>query len=327
MLASFVIVVVLSGAVSAATNRQCPGGYSHGSQMDVGRYWYECNNGQMIPKGCLTEEGRRVNLDQTFDNNEFRMQCVMGTDGYLTVVYKACVFHNSEHDVNSQWDDGVGFYTCVKNGANVRVTMLGCVDQGRPTKFDDRVVKNDFIYQCLKSTDGTPRMQKVGCVQDGRKYNIGEQYEGSKFWYTCTDGGSKVVGCMFESQRLRDGDHFTRDDMMYSCKVTETGAELEPFACLAREENGAAVERRVGCFWVEGDHEYTCKVGSDNRVSKTKTQCVYHSPRGGYIKIQPGCITSAEDSAVGCRDSGSGSLRLETHSADQIDRIPGLGRC
>lgn len=326
MFASFVLCMAMA-SVSASGTRQCPGGYSHGSQMDVGRYWYECNNGQMIPKGCLTEEGRRVNTDQTFDNKDYRMQCVMGSDGYLTVIYKACVQRGAEHDVNSQWDDGTAYYTCVKDGSNVRVNVLGCVDQGRTTKFDERVAKGDFIYQCKKSTDGTPQMQKVGCLQDGRKYTIGEQYDGQKFWYTCTDSGSKIVGCMFESQRLRDGDHFTRDDMMYSCKVTEQGAELEPFACLAREENGNAVERRVGCFWVEGEFEYTCKADSNNRASKTKTQCVYHGPRGGYIKIQPGCVQLAEDVAVGCKDQGSGSLRLETYSADQIDRISGLGRC
>jgi len=327
MLTVSLVLTIVIGSVNGAGNRQCPGGYSHGSQMDVGRYWYECNNGQMIPKGCLTEEGRRVETDRTFDNKDYRMQCVMGSDGYLTVIYKACVLNGAEHDVNSQWDDGNAYYTCVKDGSNVRVSMLGCMDQGRTTKFDERVAKGDFIYQCKKSTDGTPRMQKVGCIQDGQKYNIGEPFSGSKFWYTCTDSGSKVVGCMFESQRLRDGDHFTRDDMMYACKVTEQGADLEPFACLARDENGAAVERRVGCFWVEGEFEYTCKAGSDNRVSKAKTQCVYRGPRGGYIKIQPGCITLAEDVAVGCKDLGSGSFRLETYSADQIDRISGLGRC
>jgi hypothetical protein len=294
--------------------------------MDVGRYWYECKDGQMIPKGCLTEEGRRVDVGNTFDTKEYRMQCLMGSDGYLTVIYKACVLQGGEHDVGSQWDDGAAFYTCVKEGNNVRVTMLGCVDQGRPMKFDERVAKGDFIYQCKKSSDGKPTMNKVGCVHEGRKYTIGETFDGPKFWYTCTDSGSKIVGCMFESHRLLDGDHFTSNDMMYTCKVTSNGAELEPFACLARE-NGAPVERRVGCFWVEGDFEYTCDVGKDNKVAKIKTKCVYSGPQGGFIKVQPGCVQLAQTVAVGCRDSGAGSLRMETYSADQIDRLSGLRKC
>lgn len=322
----FLIAAFYASANAGSGNRQCPGGYSHGSQMDVGRYWYECKDGQMIPKGCLTEEGRRVDVDNTFDTKEYRMQCLMGPDGYLTVVYKACVLQGSEHDVGSQWDDGTAAYTCVKEGNNVRVTMLGCIDQGRPMKFEERVAKGEFIYQCKKSTDGTPKMNKVGCVHEGRKYNIGESFEGPKFWYTCTDSGSRVVGCMFESQRLRDGDHFTRDDMMYSCRVTDAGADLEPFACMAHE-NGAPVERRVGCSWVEGDYEYKCEVGNDNRVAKIKKTCNYRGPTGGNIKVQPGCILLVDPFAAGCHDSGSGSLRLETYSADMIDRIPGLRRC
>lgn len=325
----FVVLVAAfyaSAFAGSSGNRQCPGGYSHGSQMDVGRYWYECNDGQTIPKGCLTEEGRRVDVGNTFDTNDYRMQCQLGPDGYLTVTYKACMLQGGEHDVGTQWDDGSAFYSCVREGNNVRVTMLGCVDQGRTMTFDERVAKGDFIYQCKKSSDGKPVMNKVGCVHEGRKYNIGETYEGPKFWYTCTDSGSKIVGCMHGSQRLRDGDHITENDMMSTCRVTSDGAEFEAFACLARE-NGAPVERRVGCFWVEDDFEYTCKVGDDNKVAKVKVQCVYSAPQGGKLNVRPGCALLADTVAVGCRDSGSGSLRMETYSADQIDQLPGLRRC
>lgn len=321
------LIAAVCALVSGETrgNRRCPGGYAHGSQMDVGRYWYECNDGQMLPKGCLSDDGRRVETGETFDTKENRMQCVMGPDGFLTIIYKACVFQGGEHDVGSQWDDGTAFYTCVKDGSNVRVTMLGCVDQGRPMKFDDRVAKGDFIYQCKKSSDGSPKMNKAGCVYEGRKYNIGETYEGSKFWYTCTDSGSKVVGCMFETHRLQDGDRFTKDDMVYACKVLSDTATIEPFACIAHE-NGASIERRIGCFWTEGDFEYTCKA-ENNKLSRSPTQCAYRGPQGGFFKVQPGCVVLAETTAVGCRESGPNSLRLETYAGDQIDRLSGLRRC
>lgn len=319
-------VVYLASNVVASENRQCPGGYSHGTQVDMGKYWYECRDAQMVPKGCLADNGRRVDIGGTYDTNDYRLQCVLGSDGYLTVTYQACIQKGSGREVGSQWDDGVAFYNCVKEGSNVRVVMLGCVDQGRPLKLDERVAKGDFVYQCKRATDGTPKLNKVGCIFEGRKYMIGEQFEGPKFWYTCTDSGSKVVGCMYESHRLVDGDHFTSGDMMYTCKVTSDSAILEPFACLARE-NGAAIERRVGCFWVEGDFEYTCKSDSNNKISKVQTQCLYRAPQGGAFKITPGCVRRAEHLAVGCVDSGSGNLRLETHSADQIDRLPGLRQC
>jgi hypothetical protein len=247
-------------------NRQCPGGYAHGTQIDMGKYWYECRDAQMVPKGCLSEDGRRVEVGSTYDTKDYRVQCVLGSDGFLTTIYKACVLKGGEHDVGSQWDDGSATYTCVKEGNNVRVIMLGCVDQGRPMKFDERVAKGDFMYQCKKAGDGTPTLNKVGCVKDGRKYNIGETVLGDKFWYTCTDSGVKVVGCMFQSQKLLSGDHFTSGDAMYECKVTVGSAHFEAFACVSHT-GGSAIERKVGCFWSEGDIEYTCKDEGNNNLA------------------------------------------------------------
>jgi len=319
-------------ADESSGNRKCPGGYSHGTQMDIGKYWYECRDGQVVPKGCLADDGHRVDLDSTFDTKQYRMKCVLGSDGFLTVNYKACMLQGAEHDVGSQWDDGVAYFTCVKEGENVRVITLGCVDQGKPMKLDDRVAKGDFIYQCKKSTDGTPKMNKVGCVQDGKKYNIGETFEGPKFWYTCTDSGAKIVGCMYESHRLSSGDHFTKDDMMYTCKVDGENTDFVPFACLQREESGVSIDRKVGCFWVEGHgseaFEYTCKVDSNNKVAKVQTQCVYRASQGVF-KLQPGCAQLATDITVGCvQDNSSGKMRIETYSADRMDQLPsGLRKC
>jgi len=270
---SFVLIAAYCASNVVADSRQCPGGYDDGAQMEMGKYWYECRDAQMVPKGCLSEDGRRVEIDSTFDTKEFRMQCVLGSDGFLTLNYKACVHSGNGRDIGSQWDDGSAFYTCVREGNNVRVTMLGCVDQGKPLRFDDRVAKGDFMYDCKKSASGTPTLNKAGCVFEGRKYNIGETIEGSKYWYTCTDSGAQVVGCMHAGQKLRDGDHITDTDMMVTCKVTSSGASMEPFACLARDDNGVAIERQVGCFWTEGNNEYTCTV-SGGKVAKTLVRSI-----------------------------------------------------
>lgn len=335
-----IALALASSSVFADTkssgNRSCPGGYENGKQMDIGRYWYECKDGQVVPKGCLTspEDGnRRIEIDATFDTNQNRMQCVLNSDGFLSVIYKACVSKGTERDVGAQWDDGTAYFTCVQVGDNnVHVVTLGCIDQGKPMKLDDRVAKGDFIYQCRKATDGTPKMNKVGCIQNGKKYNIGETFEGPKVWYTCTDSGSKIVGCMYQSHRLSDGDHYTENDMMFSCKVRgDDTTGFEAFACLQREESGASIERKVGCSWVEGKgpiaYEYTCKDEGNKKVSKVQSQCVYRASQG-TLKLQPGCVQLANDVAVGCiQDSSSGKLRLETYKADQIDSLPGLRQC
>jgi hypothetical protein len=314
---------------SSGGNRQkrdsCPGGYSDGTQMDIGRYWYQCKNGQVVPKGCLSEDGRRVEIDDTFDTKQFRVKCVMGGDGYLTVTIKSCIHQGSNRDVGDQWDDGTAYYTCVKDGSNVRVAMLGCVNQGNPLKFDDRVAKSDFIYQCKKSTDGTPILNKVGCVFEGRKYNIGDSFDGSKSWYMCSENGAKVVGCLHESHRLETNDRITKSDMVYNCKVNDDSTEFVPYACIMRD-GGSTIEKKPGCFWTEDSYEYTCRENG-SKLSKVQTQCVYTADRGSF-KVQPGCITVADTIAVGClQDSSSGKLTLQTYSADNVDNVPGLRKC
>lgn len=327
VMATFAINVIIADPIRSKGT--CPGGKSNGDQFNEGRYWYECKDGQVMPKGCLDEKDNRVDIDATYDTTNYRMQCVKGDDGFLTLIYKACMSNGAEHDVGDQWDDGSAFYTCVKEGNNLRVITLGCVDQGKQMKLDERMAKGDFIYQCRKNSDGKPTMNKVGCVYNGKKYNIGETFENAKYWYTCTEKGAEVDGCMYQGHRLQNGDHFTKDDMMFACSVTGEGTKLEPFACLQREENGANIERKVGCFWVEGTgseaYEYTCK--SDNsQVAKVKTQCVYRGQQG-IFKVQPGCISMAGDIAVGCIDNGDGKIQLKTYAADQIDNVPGLKKC
>lgn len=310
---------------------QCPGGYGEGEQRDIDNYWYECRNGQVIPKGCLTEgDRRRIEIDATFDTKQFRMQCVKNSDGYLSIVYKSCVHQGVGRDVGAEWDDGVALFGCVREKNSVRLVTLGCVDQGHQMKLDDRTAKGDFVYQCKKSTDGTPQVDKVGCVLNGHKYTIGETYEGDKVWYTCTDKGSKAVGCMFESRRLQSGDLATTGDQRYTCKLNDDSAVFEPYACLQTDE-GSPIERKIGCFWVEGRgseaYEYTCKADSSNKLSKVQTHCVYHSDQGTF-KVDPGCVQLASTIAVGClQDSGSGKLTLGTYSASQIDSLPGLRKC
>lgn len=328
---SLIVVAVLAGNTFAdkKSSGTCPGGYDNGAQMDIGRYWYECKDGQVVPKGCLTEDQppRRVEIDGTYDTKQYRMKCQLGEDGFLTVIFKACMLDGAEHDVGSQWDDGTAFFTCVKAGSNVRVITLGCVDQGRPLKIDERVAKGDTIFQCRKSTDGTPTLNKVGCVFDGKKYNIGETIEAPKAWYTCTDSGAKIMGCMYNSHKLQGSDHIDDGDVRYSCRVNDEETFFVPFACLQREENGLVIERRVGCFWVEGNHEYTCKDGGSRKADKVQTQCVYFSQKGGAFKLRPGCARVVENQAIGCLEQ-SGKLTMQTYSADLIDSLPGgLRQC
>jgi hypothetical protein len=326
---SFFLIAALYAIVPSSGADSCPGGYSEGTQMDQGRYWYECRNGKMTPKGCLAEDGHRVEIGGTFDTAQYRVKCVQGSDGFMTMVFQACVFHGSAHEVASQWDDGTAFHTCVREGNNVRVITLGCVDQSRPVKLDERVAKGDFIYQCKKATDGTPTMNKVGCVHEGRKLNIGETLNGPKVWYTCTDSGLQIIGCMYNSNRMGDNDYYAQGDYMYTCKVDGERTGFVQHSCVTTE-NGVTIEKKMGCLWSEDrgsqTFEFTCKDLGSGKLAKVQTQCIYKAPQGQF-KIPPGCVRSSGTIAVGCLDSGSGELRTETYSVDSIDRLPGLRQC
>lgn len=269
LIAAALLAVIVFAHESSGT---CPGGVENGKRVNQGRYWYECQDSQLVPKGCLTEDRdpRQIEIGGTFDTDQYRMQCVKGSDGFLTIVIKACVSKGTEHDVGSQWDDGTAFYTCVKEGNNARVITLGCVDQGRPLKIDDRVAKGDFIYQCRKSSDGTPTLNKVGCVVDGQKYNIGETIASSDSWYTCTDSGAKVVGCMYGGNKLKWHDTYDSGDVRFICKVADNKGHFAAFACL-QHDGGAVIERKIGCSWTEGDTEYTCRDDGD-KATKVPTR-------------------------------------------------------
>jgi hypothetical protein len=319
--------LALSANAKPTEDGKCPGGYSPGTKVDIGSYWYECRDGKMIPKGCVTD-GKRADIGGTFDLAETRMQCVLGPDGFLTVVPKSCLQNGQERQVATHWDDGQAFYACVKDGPNnLRVRMLGCVDQGRQIDFDDKVAKGDYSYQCKKGADGKPKMNIVGCVKDNKKYAIGETFETSALWYTCTNSGVKCVGCVHDGNRMKDGDRYTVGDVEYRCAVDGDETAILPFSCIQHDQNGAVVERRIGCHWEEGQYEWTCKRMPDNKTAvKVQTRCNYKMAQGSLL-IEPGCLKIVDQTAIGCKQGSDGQLSIQLVPADQVGQTSGLRKC
>jgi len=241
----------------------------------------------------------------------------------LTLVYKGCSVNGQPKDIGSTWQDGVVIYTCVKDGNNVVIAPSGCVDQGTPAKLDARVAKGDYVYECRKGSDGKPTMNKVGCTYQGQNYNIGQTFNGPTVWYACTDRGPDPVGCMHGGQQMRDGDHYIQGGLALVCKVTGNGAEFEAFACIDDGDTANILDRKVGCFWEEGDFEFTCKDMGGNKLAKVKTRCIYHGSEGKF-SVNPGCVQPLPSGAgIGCVDNG-GSLSIQTFSSADSS---GLGRC
>jgi len=143
----FAVVVALSlGAPSKACQ--------DGETVEKGRYWYTCQGGVLVMKGCLSEKHARLNNHDTFKSNGFVFECVESNGGF-TFKYKGCVAENGEeHMAGDSWQDDNYWYTCTAEGDHVKIDIKGCVDGGKRLNPDDTVFKADLKYVCKRYDGG-----------------------------------------------------------------------------------------------------------------------------------------------------------------------------
>lgn len=244
----------------------CPGGLSEGQEQVDGYFRYRCVNGQREAAGCQSEKGDQVPIGGTFVHLDSQVVCQKGADGSLTLGNGGCAQGGVAKAVGETWTEGNSVLSCVQDGTSARIVTVGCVEDGTQFKLDDTLAKGESLVKCKKSVGGAA-MDKAGCVDGGNQYSIGQTFSGPEYWYTCTDKGKVVSGCVKNGQQLKSGDHVNEGDAAYACRVTADRAYMEPFACLG--ENGvASVDRRVGCFWNEGGVSYTCKDIGGGKLAK-----------------------------------------------------------
>jgi len=308
--------------------------------VELGRYWYECRDGQLVPKGCLNDDGVRIEILGTYEssNKNYKLQCVVDSSGYLAFVYKSCMYNGQEHQPGEAWEDGKYYYTCDREADYLRINPAGCMDEGNRVPLSTRVTKGDFIYECRKSVNGTCSMCPVACTKFGREYTIGDSFEIDNLWYTCTNSDGpgkgpisiKCIGCLGnDKERLKDGDRFFKNDVVYECTVRDQEAGVRAVGCVQRNENGLSIERRLGCYWTEGDgqyqYEWTCQVSNDTvGAIKVQRRCTYKLQQGTY-SIDPGCYQIADKTAIACMKGSGGTLTLRTYQIDQIGEITAQG--
>jgi hypothetical protein len=335
---SFCLLVFVSAAFGEETapylRKRCPGGHEEGATATVGRYWYECRDGQLVPKGCLDDQRNRIGIGASYDtlSRTFRMQCVLDSNGYLAFTYKSCLVDGREYGPGQEWEDSRYFYRCDREGEYLQINTAGCMDEGRRVTIQERVVKGSFVYQCRRSSVGTCSMCPVACMKYGHEYAIGESFDADNLWYTCAqDGGRlmiKAVGCLNDrKERTKDGDRYFKDDVVFECQVREDQVGARPVGCVQRDEKGTAIERRLGCYWIEGNapyqYEMTCKEEGTNRAVKVQSRCNYKSPRGTYL-LDGGCYQVADQEVVACKKVND-QLTLRVVPFAQISQITAEG--
>jgi len=329
-------VAILARSASSAPldekNQECPDGSPNGAQLERGRFFYECRNGEILPKGCMTEELKKIDIGQTSDKKTYRVQCKLGSDNLLTLEAVACLFQGREHRIDEQFDDGTNFYTCKKDAsAGLKTINLGCLDQqGKRVNLNEKIEKDDFVMVCNETVNNGARLMPVGCLKEGRQYNVGESFEIGQFWYNCTRTGRekvavKISGCVANGKRLNDGDRFFDKDVIYECAIdSSTKRDVRTIGCVQRDENGEIVERRLGCTWIEGQepfqYEFSCQQDGSNSAKKIQVRCNY-KVAGGVYNIEAGCYRSIDKAAFGCqRDTSTNNLKLQSFQGENAEK-------
>lgn len=310
---------------------RCPGGYEEGAEATLGRYFYQCRDGTLEPKGCISDQGRRVELYQTSDMvNSYRLQCVLDSRGFATFDYKSCLYEGREYGVNERWSDDRYIYACLKEGDHLRMIVDGCMYQGREIGINEKVRHINFVYQCKQSENGTCSMCPVGCVSSNQEYMIGDSYEENQYWYTCVNLNGHITikpnGCVNDGKRFQNGDHFLRNDATYECQIVNDAGSEKLVGCVARDEQGNTVEKRLGDTWTDGGLDYACKNDPGvGRIMKVPIRCNYRSANG-VIQVEPGCYRIQEGSAIGCyKEPGRNDMMVKIYRSDAIGRAASLG--
>jgi hypothetical protein len=316
----------------------CPDGSPNGAQLERGRFFYECRDGNIVPKGCMTDELKKIDIGSSFDKKNFRLTCTLGSDNLLALEATACLHQGQEHKVDSQWEDSANFYVCKRDGKDLRTVNQGCIDQGKRVNLNEKINKDDSVMVCNETVNNGAKLLPAGCVKEGREYNVGDSFEVGTFWFTCTRYGrekvvAKPAGCVNNGKRLNDGDRFFDQDVIHECRIDADKQEVITTGCVQRDEKGEIVERRLGCTWVEGQapfqYELACQKDEANKsAKKVQVRCNYNAG-GGVYNIEPGCFRTIEKAAFGCQKDGSG-LKLQSFQGDNAEQAAqgaGLHAC
>jgi len=307
----------------------CQGLGENGALIDSGYVYFLCQDGQLVPKGCVTREQKRVEIGQTVDYRQSRLSCDLNGKQLPSLTPKACVSQGQEHAFGSNFNDDKAMYTCEQGTDEAKITAVGCADAGKAVKYSEKVTKEDGVYVCDQASG---RLVKSGCVKDGKEFNLGDSFDVGSTWYNCTRGGPKASGCVNNGKRLNDGDRYHDNDIIYECFIENEKNAVRVAGCV-QQDNSNIVERRLGCFWVEGpeplQYEWTCKKSADGlTASKEQVRCQYRVSKGVY-SIEPGCYRQIDKAVFGCVKNGQ-TLNLQSFQGDDAEKAAsgaGLHAC
>ncbi|MFH4973810.1 hypothetical protein AB6A40_000519 [Gnathostoma spinigerum] len=330
LLSSLCIIITLSFA--AYDRRRCWSSgnnvparwWEDGSMIDRGKFWYICNSGELKPMGCFSSTNERMEIGQSYTQNEYEMRCDLDPEGYLQFKFTACMSYGGQrHTVGETWNDerGMYWYSCDQDGPFLKANVGGCMthDNTKRIKLGEEYEHNGYVYRCEKQYNGTIQMCSVGCSHNGVRYKVGEQWPDGDFIFYCkrTNGRCQkiCVGCQYKNKRLYDGDRYEKGDTVYQCDVRPDKFSHTPVACIVQGDNGEKVHKIIGCRWNKdlpnGKVEQKCIYDKNTDSVSVKTSgCVFVWKGYDTLFLKPRTYTiwnqliGGEPLVVACRDNG-----------------------
>lgn len=127
-----VAILFVCVAVAWAEDKSCAGGYKNGETVERGRYWYFCQDGQLVPKGCFSDSKAKLNLHESFKSGGYILECVIDNNGYLSFAYKGCVSETGKETApGDTWEDDKYWYSCSTEGDHLKMDVGGCVYENK----------------------------------------------------------------------------------------------------------------------------------------------------------------------------------------------------
>jgi len=317
-------------------NGESPKWWDERSRIDRGRYWYECGNGELQPRGCFSETNERMFIYGKFVQSGYEMQCIIGDDGYLQFKYTGCAPDGlGVFEVGKTWEDNekMYYFECRADGPYLRAEIAGCMTHDKTVRIPigGSTENGDYWYECLKKFNGSVQMCSAGCMHNGQKYKIGDSWPDGDYVYYCKIENGRCqkicVGCQFRNKRLYDGDRYYKDDVVFQCEVRPDKYGHKPVGCVLRDTNGDTIERVVGCRWYqetdESKVEMTCLLENNKTYVKT-LGCIYVHNGFDTLFVYPGTYTmwtksiDNQSTGVACREYEAGRYRLETFQPEEL---------
>jgi len=318
---------------SGAQQLYCAGGYQEGAVVEKGSYWYLCQQGVLVPQGCVVN-GQRLHVGDRASESRFQMQCMKTQEGYFQMEQVACIKDGNIVQPDQNFESGSTWFTCVRNGPFLQLRLGGCIIDNSHFSLRDKVHKQkQTLYECRQTGVSETELDPVGCLQNGVEHEIGSNFDDgtTNTVYSCSmnrgEPTLRAIGCVFNGQRYYDQQTYHNGDVIFRCNVHQNGTvEREPVGCVQNDPKlYKFVEKMANCLWIAGDTPYLyvwqCRL-RDNTCRKEKIRCVYQMEGGYHVEVPPGCFRKMFNSnqAVGCQQNGEHDLQIQVFPQDRLDQ-------